>query len=208
MIGGRGNEEEPGGRGWGRRKNACRTFCQLRARRALSLFKDVPLGTRRALSPKTLYSNSPLLVLNGTSLNIDSALLALNWRYFLTSPSMSKKGFNHHIDFIWQSPGRPGWQNLMHVTCRPHHPIIAAVCTVWPLHWDFSLLFVRSEVGSFTASKPRYHSPIHGTDGSKVSSDRLGNEDKVSARLKFEPGTFGMEVRGLHRSATTTPRNI
>ena len=33
-----------------------------------------------ARSPLTLYSDSALLVLNGTSLNIDSALLALNWR--------------------------------------------------------------------------------------------------------------------------------
>ena len=44
------------------------TFRQLRARRALTLFNDVPLRTRRALSPYTLYSNSALLVLNGTSL--------------------------------------------------------------------------------------------------------------------------------------------
>ena len=40
---------------------------QLRARRALSLYK--------------VYGDSALLVLNGTSLNSDSALLALNWRY-------------------------------------------------------------------------------------------------------------------------------
>ena len=36
-----------------------------------------PLRTRRALSPKTLY-DSPLAVLSETSLNIGSALLALN----------------------------------------------------------------------------------------------------------------------------------
>ena len=39
------------------------------------------LRTRRELSPYTLNSNSDLLVFNVTSLNIDSALLALNWRY-------------------------------------------------------------------------------------------------------------------------------
>ena len=44
----------------------------------LSLFKDVPLRTRWALSPKNMYSDSALLVLNRTSLNIDSALLVLN----------------------------------------------------------------------------------------------------------------------------------
>ena len=32
---------------------------------------DVPLRTRRALSPHTLYSDCALLVLNGTSLNSD-----------------------------------------------------------------------------------------------------------------------------------------
>ena len=34
-----------------------------------------------ALSTYTLYSDSALLVLNGTSLNCNNALLALNWRY-------------------------------------------------------------------------------------------------------------------------------
>ena len=56
----------------------CISSVELRARTALSLFKEVPLRTRKALSPLTLYSDSALLVLNGTSLNIDSALLALN----------------------------------------------------------------------------------------------------------------------------------
>ena len=40
-----------------------------------------PLRTRRALSPKTLYSDSAPLVLNRTSLNCINALLVLNWRY-------------------------------------------------------------------------------------------------------------------------------
>ena len=44
------------------------------------LFNDVPLSTRMALSPQTLYSDSTVLVLNGTSLNIENALLALNWQ--------------------------------------------------------------------------------------------------------------------------------
>ena len=58
-----------------------KTYRQLRARRALLQIKDVPLRTRRALLPLTLYSNSALLVLNGTSLSCNNALLALNWRY-------------------------------------------------------------------------------------------------------------------------------
>ena len=84
------------------------TFRQLRARRAVSLFKDVPLRTIRALSPLTLYSDSALLVRNITSLNIYSALLvrnvislniysallALNWRFKeLPSSLHSLEGF-------------------------------------------------------------------------------------------------------------------
>ena len=45
---------------------------------AISIFKDVPLRTRRALWLYNIYGDSALLVLNGTSLNGDSALLALN----------------------------------------------------------------------------------------------------------------------------------
>ena len=45
-------------------------YRQLRARRAISIFKDVPLRTRRALSLYKVYGNSALLVLNRTSLNI------------------------------------------------------------------------------------------------------------------------------------------
>ena len=53
--------------------------CQLIARRALSLFNDVPLRTRRALSLYDVYGDSTLLVLNGILLNSISALLALHW---------------------------------------------------------------------------------------------------------------------------------
>ena len=44
------------------------------------IIKYVPLRTRRPLSLYKVYGNSALLVLNGTSLNSDSTLLALNWR--------------------------------------------------------------------------------------------------------------------------------
>ena len=53
-------------------------YRQLRARRGLLQIKDVPLRTRRALLPLTLYSDSALLVLNGTSLSCNNTLLALN----------------------------------------------------------------------------------------------------------------------------------
>ena len=39
-------------------------FCQLRARRALTLFNEVPLITRRALSLYKVYGDHALLVLN------------------------------------------------------------------------------------------------------------------------------------------------
>ena len=51
---------------------------ELRARRALLQFKDVPLRTRKALSLYNVYGDSALLVLSGTSLNCNNALLALN----------------------------------------------------------------------------------------------------------------------------------
>ena len=53
---------------------------QLRGRKALLQFKDVPLRTRRALSLYKVYGNSALLVLNETSLNSINTLLALNWQ--------------------------------------------------------------------------------------------------------------------------------
>ena len=53
-------------------------YRQLRARRALLQLKDVPLRTRRALLLYKVNGNSALLVLNGTSLICNSALLALS----------------------------------------------------------------------------------------------------------------------------------
>ena len=50
---------------------------KLRARRALKLFKDVPLRTRRALLLYEVYGGSALLVLNGTSSNSINAILVL-----------------------------------------------------------------------------------------------------------------------------------
>ena len=53
------------------------TYHQLRARRALPIFKDIPLKTRKELSLYKVCGDSALLLLNGTSLNNDSSLLAL-----------------------------------------------------------------------------------------------------------------------------------
>ena len=52
--------------------------CTNRVRRALLLFKDVLLRTRRALLLYKVYGDSALLVLKGTSLNCNNSLLAVN----------------------------------------------------------------------------------------------------------------------------------
>ena len=67
-------------------------YHQLRARRALTQFIDVPLRTRRVLLLYKVYGNGALLnfnclreiktqSLNGTSLNSINALLVLSWLY-------------------------------------------------------------------------------------------------------------------------------
>ena len=73
---------------------------QLRARRALSLFKDVLLRNRRALSLYYVYGDSALLVLNRTSLNSDSALLVLN-KTSLNSDSALLALSWHNINSFW-----------------------------------------------------------------------------------------------------------
>ena len=58
-----------------------RTYPKFRAKRAFSLFKDVPLRSRRALS---LFRAVPLRTRRALLLHkvhSDSALLALNWQY-------------------------------------------------------------------------------------------------------------------------------
>ena len=71
---------------------------------ALSLFKDVPLRTRRAVSPYNFYSSSALLVLNGTSLNSDSGLLA---RVYIHIVSWEPGGRYHYSKmFHWEPEGR------------------------------------------------------------------------------------------------------
>ena len=63
-----------------KKKSLSLQYRRLRARRALLQLKDVPLRTRRALSLYKVVGDSALLVLNGTSLSCNNALLALNWR--------------------------------------------------------------------------------------------------------------------------------
>ena len=55
------------------------------------LFKDVPLRTRRGLLLYKVYGDSALLVLNGTSLNSISALLALSRRILNSEFSLESR---------------------------------------------------------------------------------------------------------------------
>ena len=95
--------------------------------------------------------------------------------------------------------------SLLGWTTRGRHHTPVSVClTGWPLHRDFSLLFARSEVGSFTCIG--CDSPIHGTDGLKSPPKDLANEDKAPCQRTLLPrrdlnscGTSSMEVRGLYR---------
>ena len=57
------------------------TCHRLRAKRGLTLPKDVLLRTRRVLALYKVYGDKALLVLNATSLININALLALSWRY-------------------------------------------------------------------------------------------------------------------------------
>ena len=59
---------------------------QLRARRALSLFNNVPFRTRMVLSLYKVCGDSALLVLNRTWLNSINTLLLLNQQYKVTCP--------------------------------------------------------------------------------------------------------------------------
>ena len=70
-------------------------YRRLRARRALMLFNYILLRNNRTLSSQTLYSDSALLVLNGTLLNGVYALLLIS--NFLT---IFLNFFNHFQNFI------------------------------------------------------------------------------------------------------------
>ena len=89
---------------------------------------------------------------------------------------------------IWQSPGLPGWRkvNFITVTRRPHHPNIAAglyclatspgflptLCEKWS-----GVFYVHRVFLSYTRDRRL-----------KVSSERLGNEDKAPCPRALLPG--------------------
>ena len=74
--------------------------------------------------------------------------------------------------------------SLLGWTTRGRHHTPVSVClTVWPLHRDFSLLFARSEVGSFTCIG--CDSPIHRTDGLESPPKDLAMRIKRLAKGRY-----------------------
>ena len=117
---------------------------------------------------------------------------------------------------IWQSPGLPGWRkvNLITVTRRPLQPSIHVAAGFYRLTTSPGFLPALCEKwsGLCYVHTCRVWLPYTRDRQLKVSSERLGNEDKAlcpralsTAGPGFEPGSSGIEVRDLNRSATTAP---
>ena len=90
-----------------------------------------------------------------------------------------------------------------------HHTPISVCLTGWPLHRDFSLLFCEKWSGFFYVH--RVWLSYTRDRRLKVSSERLGNEDKAPCQRALLPrrdlnscGTSSIDWR-LDRSATTAP---
>ena len=80
---------------------------------------------------------------------------------------------------IWQSPGLPGWWkvNLITVTHRPHHPSIAARLSCLTTSLGFLPALCEKWSGFFYVH--RVWLSYTRDWRLKVSSERLGNEDKA-----------------------------
>ena len=108
---------------------------------------------------------------------------------------------------IWQSPGLPGWRkvNLITVTRRPLHPSIAAgfyclttspgflpaLCEKWS-----GFFYVHMVWLSYTRDRRRL----------KVSSERLGNEDKAPCPRALLPGRGSNRGPPVWKSEVLTAR--
>ena len=136
--------------------NAQVTFRQLRARRVLLQFKDVPLSTRRALSLYKVYGNSALLVLNGTSLICNNALLALNWRLYHTAGYLYKA-------FTQKLKANPAVSNYELI--KRNKPINVWVNNPYPFYWQPVILFIDTPIflyhSNFSVYKPIHFSLPH-----------------------------------------------
>ena len=107
---------------------------------------------------------------------------------------------------IWQSPGLPGWRkvNFITVTRRPHHPNIAAglyclatspgflptLCEKWS-----GFFYVHRVFLSYTRDRRL-----------KVSSERLGNEDKAPCPRALLPGRGSNRGPPVWKSKALTAR--
>ena len=107
---------------------------------------------------------------------------------------------------IWQSPGLPGWRkvNLITVTRRPLHPSIAAgfyclttspgflpaLCEKWS-----GFFYVHRVWLSYTRDRRL-----------KVSSERLGNEDKAPCPRALLPGRGSNRGPPVWKSEVLTAR--
>ena len=107
---------------------------------------------------------------------------------------------------IWQSPGLPGWRkvNFITVTRRPHHPNIAAglcclatspgflptLCEKWS-----GFFYVHRVFLSYTRDRRL-----------KVSSERLGNEDKAPCPRALLPGRGSNRGPPVWKSEALTAR--
>ena len=107
---------------------------------------------------------------------------------------------------IWQSPGLPGWWkvNLITVTHRPHHPNITAglyclatspgflptLCEEWS-----GFFYVHRVFLSYTRDRRL-----------KVSSERLGNEDKAPCLRALLPGRGSNRGPPVWKSEALTAR--
>ena len=107
---------------------------------------------------------------------------------------------------IWQSPGLPGWRkvNFITVTRRPHHPNIAAglcclatspgflptLCEKWS-----GFFYVHRVFPSYTRDRRL-----------RVSSERLGNEDKAPCPRALLPGRGSNRGPPVWKSEALTAR--
>ena len=141
-------------------------------------------------------SNKPFLFVNSVAMVMPSFSASFLWVMLSSSAKFNWLMMNIIILLllllllllIWQSPGLPGWQNvnLIIVTRRPLHPSIAAglyclttspgflpaLCEKWS-----GFFYVHRVWLSYTQDRRL-----------KVSSERLGNEDKAPCPRALLPG--------------------
>ena len=110
---------------------------------------------------------------------------------------------------IWQSPGLPGWRkvNIITVTHRPHHPNIAAGVNRYGLATSPGFLPTLCEKRSGFFYVHRVFLSYTRDRRLKVSSERLGNENKVPCPRALLPGRARTgDLRYGSPSLTARPR--